>query len=810
MNISLKWLNKYIDLSDVSVEEIATALPMIGLEVESLKTLGMPQIDNLVVGQILSRDQHPNADKLGVCMVQIAQDKEPIQIVCGASNYKVMDKVPVAMIGAKLPAEDGFFEIKLSKLRGVESNGMMCSARELGMGQDHSGLLILDENLTVGTPINDIFTDTDTVFEIELTANRGDCLSHIGVARDLAAKFGKELNTPKPSHTNYFTRPTSELLTDLVVETENCPLYTAVAVRNLKVAESPEWLKRDLEAIGLRPINNVVDITNYVMMEYGQPLHAFDAKDISTKKIVIRQAVEGEKLKTLDSKEHTLSPLNMVICDGDTAIGLAGVMGGENSEVKCDTTDIILESAYFNAGNIRGTSRKLNIHTDASYRFARDVDPASVFAASQRAVDLLIEIAGGTKEGDPFQVGTAPRGDRSIEISHFYIEDRLGFEVAKADVVKVFSSLGFTVEDLGEKYNVLVPSFRAEVDRAIDLVEEFIRIFGSDKIPEVRVTTKATFRDDDKTYQFETKVSDLLAYNGFNECQHYTLRDSKICAKLHPSLDIETLKLDNPLTSDQDCIRPSLLDGLLDAVKLNLDAQNAFKGLFEIGKVFRATKGEITELMSVGFVFCPSVQSKQWKSRENTDLFTAKKYIADIMSLLNIDRYNIELNDDAIFESGFAGKAGIYTREGYSIEFGALNLSMLRDMGINCPIFAGEVVLKSDVCNRKKATEKFQAFSLFPASTRDLALIVDKDIKAASLIFEISKLAAQKAKGICDIDKVDIFDSYEGESLGENKKSLAFSISFRAANRTLKTEEVAKIFDAICADLSKKYQLRAS
>ncbi len=305
-------------------------------------------------------------------------------------------------------------------------------------------------------------------------------------------------------------------------------------------------------------------------------------------------------------------------------------------------------------------------------------------------------------------------------------------------------------------------------------------------------------------------TSSHLAYNGFNECQHYTLRDSKICAKLHPSLDIETLKLDNPLTSDQDCIRPSLLDGLLDAIKLNLDAQNSFKGLFEQGKVFRATKSEITELMSVAFVFCQNSQSKQWKTRENSDLFTAKKYITDIMSLLNIDRFNLEANDNVIFEEGFAGKAGIYSREGYSIEFGALNLAMLRDMGINCPVFAGEVILKSDVCNRKKSIEKFQSFSLFPASTRDLALIVDRDIKAASLVFEISKLAAQKAKGVCEIDKVDIFDAYEGDTLGENKKSLAFSISFRATNRTLKTEEVAKIFDAICADLSKKYQLRAS
>ncbi|MBQ6534727.1 MAG: phenylalanine--tRNA ligase subunit beta, partial [Opitutales bacterium] len=321
MKVSLKWLNKYVDLSDVSAEQIAEALPMLGLEVEGVETTGMPKLENVVVGEILSREQHPNADKLGVCMVKVNPSAEPIQIVCGAKNYKVGDRVPVALDGAKLPAPDGgVFEIKVSQLRGITSNGMMCSARELGLGSDHSGLLILESRPEIGTPINDVFSESDTVFEIELTANRGDCLSHIGVARELAAKFGKKLKKPELKYSPvYSPTPTGGLLNSVELQTPNCPLYTAASITGVKIAPSPEWLRRDLEAVGLRPINNVVDVTNYVLMEYGQPLHSFDASKIRGGKIVVRQAADGEEIQTLDEKKYTLTPEATLICDGEGA-----------------------------------------------------------------------------------------------------------------------------------------------------------------------------------------------------------------------------------------------------------------------------------------------------------------------------------------------------------------------------------------------------------------------------------------------------------------------------------------------------------
>ena len=486
MKASLKWLNKYVDLDGVSVDEIAEALPMLGLEVEGIETTGLKPLDKVVVGEILSREPHPDSDHLGVCMVKISPDAEPIQIVCGASNYKVGDRVPVALIGAKLPTEDGKgFEIKQSKLRGVMSNGMMCSARELGLGQDHSGLLILENRPEIGTPINDVFTDSDTVFEIELTANRGDCLSHIGVARELAAKFGRTLKKPELKYSpKYSTTPEGGLLESVELKTPNCPLYNAISIKGVKIAPSPEWMRRDLEAVGLRSINNVVDVTNYVLMEYGQPLHAFDARKIGGKKIIVRQATEGEKIQTLDEKIHTLSTDVTLICDASGPVAMAGVMGGLNSEVENDTVDVVIEAAYFNPGNIRSTSRKYSISTDSSYRFARDVDPNGTLEAGRRAADLIVETAGGEIVETACLAGSMPRGDRKIKISRKFIEDSIGFEAPAEEIEKVFRGLGFGVESEGDgQWLVTVPTFRSDVDRPVDLVEEYVRMIGSDRIP---------------------------------------------------------------------------------------------------------------------------------------------------------------------------------------------------------------------------------------------------------------------------------------------------------------------------------------
>ncbi len=815
MKVSLKWLNKYVDLSDVSAEQIAETLPMLGLEVESVETTGMQKLDNVVVGEILSRDPHPNADKLGVCMVKVNPNADPVQIVCGAKNYKVGDRVPVALEGAKLPTPDGgIFEIKVSQLRGVQSNGMMCSARELGMGTDHSGLLILENRPEIGTPINDVFTESDTVFEIELTANRGDCLSHIGVARELAAKFGKELKKPELKYNPvYVDKPTGGLIESVQSQTTNCPLYTAASIKGVKIAPSPEWLRRDLEAVGLRSINNVVDVTNYVLMEYGQPLHAFDASRIRGKKIVVRQAEDGEKIQTLDEKTHKLSSEATLICDGESAVALAGIMGGLDSEVKDTTTDVVIESAWFAPGNVRATSRKHAINTDSSYRFARDVDPQGTFDASRRAVDLILETAGGEVVTETCKVGDAPRSDRDIEISVNYIADRLGFEVSQNDVTAVFQSLGFAVVDLGEgNMKVTVPSFRSEVDRPIDLVEEFIRMFGTDKIPETEIVGAAMLRDDDPMFKYNRAVADFLASRGLNECQNYSLKDGAELAKVHQNLD--ALKLDNPLTSDQNCLRPSLLDSLLDVTRLNISNGNDFVGFFENGKIFRAdNKGEICELASTAFVIAPDTAKRVWKKRESVDFFTAKEMAFDILSILGVDasRLNFTPANEALWQEGFSAACGSEKREGFVIRFGAISVQHLRDRGIDRVVFAGEIMFKPEVTARKKGAEKFKSFSQFPAASRDVAVLAKLEERASDISSEIQKAAKQKLKNAgFDIESIELFDSYTGKGVDEGYKSLAFELKFRSPEKTLQTEEVNTVFDAICQELAKKRKLRVS
>ena len=812
MKASLKWLNKYVDLSGISADEIAEALPMLGLEVESVETLGLKPLPNVVVGEILERVPHPDSDHLGVCQVKVDKNSGPLQIVCGASNYNVGDRVPVALEGAELPTPDGgVFKIKKSKLRGVESCGMMCSGREIGLGSDHSGLLILNMRPEIGTPINDVFTDSDTVFEIELTANRGDCASVIGIARELAAKFGRKLILPElKTPANYSAESQSPLLKSVKLQTKNCPLYTAACIRGVKIAESPEWLKHDLESVGLRPINNVVDITNYVLMEYGQPLHAFSAERIRGAEIIVRQAEEGEKIKTLDGKEHVLPASATLICDAEGAVAIAGVMGGENSEVHSQTVDVVLESAYFNPGNIRSTSRKLGISTDAAYRYARDVDPQGVFDGARRAADLILEIAGGKIEGATIKAGEAPRGGRNIEISKSYILQKLGFEIEDAKIKSAFESLGFAVnEKAAGVFDVYVGSFRSEVDRPIDLVEELVRILGSDIIPETDLKARGLFREDDASFAYNRNVADFLAGYGFNECQHYTLSDGKQLAKYFDFAP--ALRLDNPLTSDQDSLRPTLLLGLLRAVKLNLDNGNVFEGLFENGRIFKMERDGLNEVCATAFVIPQNCGQRGWKTREGADFFTAKKVALDIAKTLGVDASRLQFKplEDALWESGYAASCGIVGREGYEIRFGAINLGALKDFGIEKIVYAGEIAFKPEVAGRKRGVEKFKAFSAFPPSEKDVSVLVEKSVPSAEVAGEIAKIAKGKLKNSFELESVKVFDVYEGKGVPENFKSLAFSLSFRAADRTLKAEEVNKVFEGICADLAKKYQVRA-
>lgn len=802
MKLSLQWLQRYVDLSDKSTEELEDALTLIGFEVESIETYGLPPLENVQVGQVLSFVKHPNADKLRLCQVQTAPDEEPRAIVCGASNFKEGDRVMVAIPGAKLPTADGgSFKIKKSKIRGEVSLGMMCSASELGLAESSEGIMILDETHAIGTPVNEVFKDSDTVFDIEVTPNRPDCLSHLGMARELAAYFNRSLTQPEAKA--YASAEGDQLISSVEVQSETCPLYYAYSVRGVTIAPSPDWLKKALESVGLRPINNVVDITNYILLETGQPLHAFDAAKIRGGKIVVRQACEGEKITTLDDKERTLTDRMAVIADAQRPLVIAGVMGSVDAEVDDSTVDIVLEAAYFAPSDIRWTSRRLALSTDSSYRFERGVDPHRTAYAAQRCLDMILEIAGGSVSGKPIQVGALPEKPAAIAVKPSFFTEYCGFGPEESAVKKVLERLWLEVSEVAGQWEVSPPSHRRDLERPVDLVEEFLRIYGTDKIPESPVSAVGMHRADAPLAVFNSAVADLLRAQGFCECVHYSLREENEVKQWFGDDLAQALKLTNPLQSDQSHLRPSLLPGLIDALKHNLSHGNDPRALFEAGRVFRKQAddgGSLWELASVAFVMIADPQTRQWKKREASDLFTAKTLAKDILETAGVRAVEPifeKLSQKAIWQEQHAAGTGCITQEGYAIEVGTLSLTMLKAWDIDAPVIAGEILFAPAFFEEARKRPKFKAYSSLPASTRDLALLVDKWEPAEMVRGDLEGLARKSTDGAFSVEAVSIFDLYEGKGLPEGKKSLALSIKFRADDRTLTEKEVNTAFDKI-------------
>jgi len=791
MKISLNWLSNYVTL-DVSVDQILEALPMIGLEVESVEHRGLPAIDHLVVGEVLSREPVKGSDHLGLCLVQYSPDEEPTQIICGASNYQVGDRVPVALVGATLP---GDFKITKRKVFGVESNGMMCSPKELGLGDDHSGLMILTERPAVGTPMNEVYRDNDTLIELELTANRGDCLSHIGVARELAAYFDARLNIPE---TKAVPAGGDGLLQSVEITTAACPYYTAWSVKGVRIEESPEWLKRALTAVGLRPINNVVDITNYVLMETGQPLHAFDAGKIRGAQLRVRPAAEGETITTLDEKQRTLSERTMVIADAERPLVIAGVMGSLDAEVDDQTIDLVLESAWFQPGSVRWTTRRLNLFSDSSHRFTRDVDPAGVDYAARRALDLILEVAGGEITGAPIVVGEPPRGDRAIDVSPDYVRQVCGFHVSDEEIQSSYERLGFTVAHQDDStWRVTVPSFRPEVDRAIDLVEEFIRLYGSERIPASAVIATGLARDDAPLARFNRAAANLLAAQGFAECSHYSLVDGSQLAAYDEAGLYDHLKLANPLTSEMGHLRASLLPGLCRAAQLNQSRGNAPTRFFETGRTFRFGDGEIYELAAVSFILRVDAAGRQWRERGTPDFYTAKAIAENLIALGGFAPQSWDHTEHPAFQAGQAGVAGCWFSGPVMARTGLLSVAMLKAFEVDGLWLGAEINFQADQLPAKAGAARFQAFSDYPGSEKDLALVLDAGTPAEKARQDLAAAAKTSTAGAFGVESVSVFDVYSGEGLPEGKKSLAFSIRYRSPERTLKDKEVNSAFDAV-------------
>ncbi|MBL00660.1 MAG: phenylalanine--tRNA ligase subunit beta, partial [Opitutales bacterium] len=666
MKISYNWLKNYIDLDPVehSPECLQEVLPLLGFDIEEIEKLGPPQLDKVVVGQVIEYGQHPDADRLRCCKVSTGNESEVHDIVCGAKNFNEGDKVIVALPGAVLP---GDFKIKASKLRGQLSAGMMCSAKELLIGQDHEGIMIIDQDATLGTPVNELYADGDTILNLEITPNRVDVLSHIGVARELAAKFGLAVKYPEIKASKENASVGDALISSVEVSApEVCPHYTAICIKGVKVGPSPKWLKDAIEGTGQRSINNVVDVTNYLLHETCQPLHAFDAAKIMGKKLVVRMASEGEQITTLDEVERKLNAKMAVIADAERPLVIAGVMGSLDAEVEETTTDIVLEAAYFAPNSIRATARKLNVSSDSSYRFERGVDPKGVTYASLRAVDLILEVAGGTVDGKLIEEGAELPTISEVKLSPESVRNFIGFDIGDAEMQAVLESLGLgvSIHDEGDgavHWEVAIPSYRQDLKREVDLIEEIIRVYGTEKIPDSEVVARGINDGDHRIYLVNEAVANYLTGQNFNEAFLYSLRDPKETQFFFGQESHKVLALDNPLQSDQSHLRASLLPGLLDVLKLNAARATGATRFFERGHVYREVKGEMVELVCVSFVIVADQISREWRQREVADFYTAKTISSEILEIAGIATSKLSfkpIEDCMLWQNGQSAEAG--------------------------------------------------------------------------------------------------------------------------------------------------------
>ena len=803
MKISYNWLKQYLP-AGITPEAVAEALPLLGFDIETMTRLGPPALENIVVGRIESFEQHPNADRLSVCSVVTEEGGEPHGIVCGAKNFKAGDHVMVALPGAVLP---GDFKIKRSKLRGVESAGMLCSARELGVGDNHEGILILDASEPLGKSVNAVFADADTLLEVEVTPNRPDCLSHLGIARELAARYSVDLAWPQVDGTidranDYGERAQAILKEVRLDERAECPYYTAIRIDSIKVGPSPKWLADALEVIGLRPINNVVDVTNYVLHELGQPLHAFDAARIEGAGLHVRRALKGERITTLDGKERVLQESMTVIADNNRPLAVAGVMGGVAAEVDVSTTSIVLEAAYFNPSAVRATARALGLSSDSSYRFERGVDPHGVEFAALRALDLILASAGGQQVGVMLTAGAIPETITEIEIMPDFVRERIGFEVTDEAIKRVFESLDLEVQtherDTDEiVWRVGIPSFRGDLERPIDLVEEFVRVFGTDKIPQTRVTVPVVGGSDAGVYDFQEAAARLLTGAGFDEALLYSMRSRDEVELWFGRGNGDALALANPLTSDQSHLRPSLIPGLLDVLRFNRARQTGARRFFERGRIFRERDGVVTEYVSIAFVVLLAGDATRWKQRERADFFTARAMVEDLLVLAGVRVQALDFapvdENRASWQSGHAA-AVIEQKRGFGVTVGLLDGEVLKRWDIVEPVLAGSLYIRPEHFEERKSKRKrYQPLSEFPATVRDIALLVDASESAGKVIAQLETIVRAEIKDYA-LEGIDLFDCYSGKGIPEGKRSLAFSLRFRAVDRTLREEEVNPAF----------------
>ncbi len=794
MKISYNWLKHYLNLN-LSSTEIAELLTDTGLEVEGIEEIESVKggLRGVVIGHILTKNQHPNADRLNLTTVDIGQS-EPVQIVCGAPNVDVGQKVPVATVGTWLYDGDDSFKIKKGKIRGEVSIGMICSEKELGLGNDDEGIMVLDNDAKVGIEASEHFKlDTDTVFDIGLTPNRSDAMSHIGVARDLLTVLnykGNKLEMCRPSIDSFKVDNTSKNISVEISDSKLCPRYSGVSISGVKIASSPEWIQNKLKVIGITPTNNIVDITNYVLHEMGQPLHAFDLDKIEGNKIIVSTVKDKTKFTMLDEREIELTSQDLMINNANNPMCIAGVFGGLESGVSNETVNIFLESAYFEPVTIRKTAKRYNLNTDASFRFERGCDPNITIYALKRAALLIQEICGGKIASDIVDVYPEPIEHFNVDLSYQKMDSLIG-EVIDRDIVKeILKDLEIEIINSTNDGLVLkVPPFKADVTREVDVIEEILRIYGYNtvQIPS-NLSTNIPSSKNIISQDIKNIVSNFLSSNGFYETMNNSLTKAENTDLIEELDSSENVTLVNPLSRDLDVMRQTLLFGGLESMAYNKNRKNIDIKFYEFGKTYHKKEGVNIENEHLQILVSGRINSEIWnKENINVDFYYLKEIVEGILNRLGINK----IKSETITNYGFSQALKYSFKNKRLVCFGKLNNSLCNHFGIKADVYAADFNwhLILELLGYKRT--QYKEISKFPKVRRDLSLLIDEKIS-----FEDLKRIALKIDNRI-LRSVDLFDVYEGDKLTKGKKSYALSFVFSDNEKTLKDKEVDTVMDKL-------------
>lgn len=814
MEISYKWLKEYVDF-DLTPQETADALTSCGLEVDALEEVQTIKggLKGLYVGKVLTCEMHPNSDHLHITTVDLGKG-EPQQIVCGAPNVAAGQKVIVADLGCVLYDGDKEFVIKKSKLRGVESNGMICAEDEIGVGTSHDGIIVLPEDAPVGQPAAEYYhMESDWVIEIDITANRSDALSHWGVARDLYAwlkRNGHNTSLHRPDCSE-FTVDNTDLPIDVEIEnTEACKRYACVSITGCEVKESPEWLQDKLKVIGLRPINNIVDITNYVMMAYGQPMHCFDADMVKGHKIVVRTQPEGTKFVTLDGEEHTLGEHDLSICNAEEPMCIAGIFGGKGSGTYDTTTNVVLESAYFHPTWIRKSARRHGLSTDASYRFERGIDPNGIIYALKQAAILCKQLAGGKVSMEIKDVYPAPIADARVQLDYEYVDRLIGKKIGNDMIRSIVESLEMKVVSETEAGLELdVPAYRVDVQRPCDVVEDILRIYGYNnvEIPTQLKSSLTILGDEDKAYHHQNVISEQLVGCGFREILNNSLTKTAYYTELNHYTEETTVKVMNPLSSDLGVMRQTLLFGGLESICRNVNHKMPNLRFFEFGNCYHFSPEKkndedpikaYTEEMHLGLWLTGKRVEGSWAhADEQSSFYELKAYVMNIFTRLGVNPGIVvaEKSDNNVFGKALALKA----RSGKVLcEMGTVSHKLLKKVDIDQDVFYADINWNNLMRAIKKNETLYHDISKFPSVSRDLALLIDKSVEFE----QIEQIARQTEKKL--LKSVELFDVYEGKNLPEGKKSYAVNFILQDETKTLNDKQIEAIMTKLINNLKQK------